>query len=167
VATFLTGRDKTRDIFTAYRQRRVDQGHGLPDNDRTAYAALVYTGETDAAGRAGAEKLMWYITHNKVPPHYSNPPGYNPVDAVVNVLKSGKSPYLFGNFSLETLIEQGIVFAGSPDTVERQIRQFYEDVGGFGHLLLMGQAGFLEHDETVTGIRLFGREVYPRLRELG
>lgn len=166
VATFLTGRDKTRDIFAAYRKRRVDQGHGLPDNDRTAYAALVYTGETDAAGRAGAEKLMWYITHNKVPPHFSNPPGYNSVDAVVNVLRSGKSPYLFGNFSLETLIEQGIVFAGSPDTVERQIRQFYDDVGGFGHLLLMGQAGFLEHDETVTGIRLFGREVYPRLKDL-
>ena len=30
----------------------------------------------------------------------------------------------------------------------------------------MGQAGFLEHDETVTGIRLFGREVYPRLKDL-
>jgi hypothetical protein len=29
----------------------------------------------------------------------------------------------------------------------------------------MGQAGFLEHDETVHGIRTFAREVYPRLRE--
>jgi hypothetical protein len=28
----------------------------------------------------------------------------------------------------------------------------------------MGQAGFLEHDETVRGIRLFAREVYPRLK---
>lgn len=73
-ATFLTGKDKTRDIFSAYRDRRLTQGHGLPNNDRTAYAALVYTGETDAEGQAGAEKLMWYITHNKVPPHFSNPP---------------------------------------------------------------------------------------------
>ena len=30
----------------------------------------------------------------------------------------------------------------------------------------MGQAGFLEHDETVAGIRCFAREVYPRLKEL-
>jgi hypothetical protein len=29
----------------------------------------------------------------------------------------------------------------------------------------MGQAGFLEHDETVLGIRTFGRELYPRLKE--
>jgi hypothetical protein len=29
----------------------------------------------------------------------------------------------------------------------------------------MGQAGFLEHDETVIGIRNFAREVYPRLQE--
>jgi hypothetical protein len=35
-----------------------------------------------------------------------------------------------------------------------------------GHLLIMGQAGFLEHDDTVHGIRMFAREVYPRLKEL-
>jgi hypothetical protein len=31
-------------------------------------------------------------------------------------------------------------------------------------LLIMGQAGFLEHNDTVLGIRTFAREVYPRLR---
>jgi hypothetical protein len=30
----------------------------------------------------------------------------------------------------------------------------------------MGQAGFLDHDETVKGMRMFVREVYPRLKEL-
>jgi hypothetical protein len=29
----------------------------------------------------------------------------------------------------------------------------------------MGQAGFLEHEETVRGIKTFAREVYPRLKE--
>jgi hypothetical protein len=29
----------------------------------------------------------------------------------------------------------------------------------------MGQAGFLEHDDTVEGIRTFAREVYPRLKD--
>ena len=56
--------------------------------------------------------------------------------------------------------------AGSPDTVYKQIREFYDIVGGFGHLLIMGQAGFLDHEETMKGIRLFGREVYPRLKDL-
>ena len=57
------------------------------------------------------------------------------------------------------------MFAGTPDQVYRQIKKLYDHVGGFGHLLIMGQAGFLEHDETVLGIRTFAREVYPRLRE--
>jgi hypothetical protein len=30
----------------------------------------------------------------------------------------------------------------------------------------MGQAGFLEHDDTGHGIRMFARAVYPRLKEL-
>ena len=34
-----------------------------------------------------------------------------------------------------------------------------------GHLLNMGQAGFLEADETVRGIKLFAREVFPALQE--
>jgi hypothetical protein len=47
-----------------------------------------------------------------------------------------------------------------------QIKKHYDHVGGYGHLLIMGQAGFLEHDDTVHGIRMFAREVYPRLKEL-
>ena len=57
-------------------------------------------------------------------------------------------------------------FAGSPDTVYKQIKHFYDQVGGFGHLLIMGQAGFLEHEETIKGMDLFAKEVYPRLKEL-
>ena len=55
-------------------------------------------------------------------------------------------------------------FGLTPDQVVKQIRAVYDHVGGFGHLLNMGQAGFLEHDETVRGIRLFAREVFPQLQ---
>jgi hypothetical protein len=58
------------------------------------------------------------------------------------------------------------MFAGTPDQVYEQIKRHYEYVGGYGHLLIMGQAGFLEHDDTVKGIRNFAREVYPRLKEM-
>lgn len=66
---------------------------------------------------------------------------------------------------LDDLIERGIIFCGNPDTVYRQIKHFYDYVGGFGHILSMGQAGFLGHKETIKGIRLLAREVYPRLKE--
>ena len=62
-------------------------------------------------------------------------------------------------------MENGLVFAGNPDSVYQQIMKFSEYVGGFGHILLMGQAGYLDHQETVRGMQLFAREVYPRLKE--
>ena len=164
-ATFLTGRDGSKQIFEAYRQRAGERGWSAP-NDRFAYAALVYVGETDEEGFAGARKLMWYIESNRVAPQFINPPGYVPAAAVAKAMRNGGSLYKYDKPDLQNLIANGIVFAGNPDTVFGQIKRFYDYNGGFGHLLVMGQAGFLDHRETVRGIDLLAREVYPRLKEL-
>jgi len=68
--------------------------------------------------------------------------------------------------TVEGAIEAGTMFAGTPDQVLAQIKKHWDFVGGYGHLLIMGQAGFLDHDDTVHGIRMFAREVYPRLKEI-
>jgi hypothetical protein len=47
-----------------------------------------------------------------------------------------------------------------------QIAAFSDRMGGVGHLLFFGQGGFLDHKDTAENIRLFGREVAPRLAEL-
>jgi hypothetical protein len=47
-----------------------------------------------------------------------------------------------------------------------QIKALSDSVGGFGHLLMFGQGGFLDHQDTVANITLFAKEVLPRLREL-
>lgn len=137
--------------------------------DRLAYAALIYVGENDARARAGAEKLLWYITANKVPPHFSNPPGYVPVAMNVQLAKGAHnvvSAYGTKQSTVEGAIEAGTMFAGTPDQVLAQIRKHWNYVGGYGNLLIMGQAGFLDHEDTVHGIRMFAREVYPQLKEL-
>ena len=69
------------------------------------------------------------------------------------------------NASVQGAIDTGLMLAGTPDQVVAQFKKIYDYVGGFGHLLIMGQAGFLEHKESVLGIRTFAREVYPRLKE--
>ncbi|HZT51998.1 MAG TPA: LLM class flavin-dependent oxidoreductase, partial [Stellaceae bacterium] len=172
-ATFLTGYDGTKAVYEAYRRgwREAGRGKDVPI-DRLAYAALVYVGDTEAKGLAGAEKLLWYLTANKVPRHFAAPPGYAGVPAAVAMMKAavtGGSPIgEHGNFgrpiTVAEAMQRGLCFAGTPDQVYKQIKKFYDYVGGFGHLLIMGQAGFLEHDETVVGIRNFAREVYPRLK---
>jgi hypothetical protein len=50
--------------------------------------------------------------------------------------------------------------------VYNQIKALSDSVGGFGHLLMFGQGGFLDHADTVENITLFAKEVMPRLREL-
>jgi alkanesulfonate monooxygenase SsuD/methylene tetrahydromethanopterin reductase-like flavin-dependent oxidoreductase (luciferase family) len=164
-ATFLSGIGPTKRVFDAYRQRRAELGLPMAE-DRLSYSGIVHVGDTDEAGFAGARKIMWVITHNRAAPQFRMPPGYAPAPAMVQALR-GRGEKLYGTTpTLETLIEQGIAFAGNPDTVYRQIERHYNLVGGYGNLLMLGQSGLLEHEETESGIRLFAREVYPRLREL-
>ena len=60
-------------------------------------------------------------------------------------------------------IARGILCAGNPDTVYRQIMEIYDKVGGFGHFIFIGRSGFLNHQEAEKGIRLMAKEVLPRL----
>jgi alkanesulfonate monooxygenase SsuD/methylene tetrahydromethanopterin reductase-like flavin-dependent oxidoreductase (luciferase family) len=150
--------------------RKAGRGVDVP-NDRLAYAALVYVGETEQEALEGAEKLLWYVTANKVAPQYANPPGYVPVSASAAALKSNSDARARSNdglrqVTLEQQRELGVVIYGTPDQVAAQIRQEYERVGGFDHLLMMMQAGFLDHKSTVRNMTLFAKEVYPQIRDL-
>ena len=169
IGCFHTGFDGTRKVFDYYRAGWARAGRKGPvPEDRLGYSALMYVGDTDEEGRAGAQKLLWYLSHNKLPNHFKNPPGYNSYDANIKAFRTGKVGTREQGFvpDLDHEIETGTVFCGNPDTVYRQIKKFYDHVGGFGHLLSMGQAGFLDHAETVKGLKLFASEVYPRLKEL-
>jgi alkanesulfonate monooxygenase SsuD/methylene tetrahydromethanopterin reductase-like flavin-dependent oxidoreductase (luciferase family) len=165
-ATFLTGYNNTRPIFEAYRRgwREAGRGQDVPIN-RLAYAAFVYTADTEEKARAGATELLWHISINKIAPHFANPPGYASIEANARAQRVGLARYPKAP-TVDAAIEQGIMFAGTPDQVFAQFQRFYRHVGGFGHLLVAGQSGFLTHEATVHGIKMFAREVYPRLQEL-
>ena len=169
LTSFNTGYAGTPAVFEGYREgwRRAGRP-GVPTLDRLAYSGLVYTGDTDAEGRAGGSKLLWYLSHNKVPACFRNPPGYSSIAANVQALRTGRIGMRQPGYvpDLDDQIEKGVVFCGNPDTVFRQIEKFYRHVGGFGHLVSMGQAGFLDHRDTAKGLKLLAREVLPRLGEL-
>ena len=169
IGCFHMGFEGTRQVFGNYRKGWANAGRPGPvPEDRLAYSALMYVGDTEEEGRKGAQKLLWYLSHNKLPIYFKNPPGYNSLDANVKAMRTGKIGQREQGFvpDLDHEIETGTVFCGTPDTVYKQIEKFYNHVGGFGHLLSMGQAGFLEHDETVKSIKLQAKELAPRLKEL-
>ena len=101
--------------------------------DRLAYAALIYVGETEARARAGAEKLLWYVTSNKVAPQFANPPGYVPVAMNVQLARGAHnvvSAHGTKQGTVDGAIEAGTMFAGTPDVVFQQIKKHWHHVGG-------------------------------------
>src|ERR1700721_1362780 len=129
-ATFLTGFETTKRVYEAYRRgwRQAGRGQEVPI-DRLAYAALIYVGETEARAHAGAEKLLWYVTSNKVPPHFSNPPGYLAVAMNVQLARGAHnvvSAYGTKQSTVEGAIEAGTLFAGTPAQVFHQIKAHWE-----------------------------------------
>ena len=166
-AVFLAGYPGIRRLFDGYREGFL-QAHGEEAPlDRLAYAAIVCVGDSEKEAENGTEKLLWYIRSNKVAPQFNNPPGYHPPAVAANIIR-GPRPGEPDRRDprLETQKARGNVFSGTPDQVFQQIKNFWEYSGGFGHLLMMGQAGFMTYDETLKSMKLFTEEVYPMLKEL-
>jgi alkanesulfonate monooxygenase SsuD/methylene tetrahydromethanopterin reductase-like flavin-dependent oxidoreductase (luciferase family) len=164
-ATFLQPHDKVRWMFEGYRGAFVDCG--LPGGGGTAYMPLVYTADSQTEAEAGARELMWYL-NAKSEPQFRNPPGYVPVATNVLALKgkfSGRTDAMRAQ-NLDFLKDQGVMIFGTPDDVAAQIKRFHDLVGGFDHLLMMQQAGHLDHNRTVKSMTLFAREVYPQIKDL-
>src|SRR5689334_21776481 len=128
---------------------------------------LVYTADSEEEAYKGAEELTWYLKA-KAEPQFRNPPGYVPVSFNVRALQgaySGRTDAVRAQ-GLDYLRDQGVLIYGTPDSVAKQVKRFYDLVGGFDHLLMMQQAGFLDHKRTVASMTLFAKEVYPQIKDL-
>ncbi len=104
---------------------------------------------------------------------YRNPPGFLTVEDNARLLKGQTAPRSYTRdgraidmhrAGVQELIDAGILFCGTPDQVYRQIVDFCEYCGGMGNLLMMGHAGFLDHEATVSNLTIFANEVLPRLK---
>jgi alkanesulfonate monooxygenase SsuD/methylene tetrahydromethanopterin reductase-like flavin-dependent oxidoreductase (luciferase family) len=179
-ATLNTGFSLTKKLFDSYRK---NASPGLKSDDKLAYLALLSLGDTKEEAFRRADQVLDYVRHSgRTAPQYSNPPGYSPVAANVAALKAGITGAL-GNhqvvrsrggerisrdtLTVENMIEAGVMFAGTPDMVCKQIEDFRSYVGGFNHLMFMSQGGGMSHADAAGNIQLFGAEVLPRIQGIG
>ena len=167
-AVFLAGYGRVRPIFDAYRANYLKHHGSHAPLDRLAYCALIYVGDNEREAEAGANHLMWYMQANKVSEPWKNPPGYHPPGLAGMIMRGAHVSGTGAAYSTELgeHMRRGNVFAGTPDQVYRQIKAFWEYSGGYGHMLMMGQAGHLSPEKVLKSMTLYSREVYPRLREL-
>jgi alkanesulfonate monooxygenase SsuD/methylene tetrahydromethanopterin reductase-like flavin-dependent oxidoreductase (luciferase family) len=178
----LRGAEGTRRAWSAYRQARAELGLPPMNTDHFAYAAFVYVGDTHEEGLRVGSKLLWFLnTSLKSAPQYSKfLPGATPPELAPPLYRSAPRPSATGGrvvsasqnaatligMTTEQAMQRGILFVGNPDTVHRQLMDFYGAVGGFGHLVLVGRTGYMTHEETEKSIKRFSREVLPRLKEI-
>ncbi|MDT5028087.1 MAG: hypothetical protein QOE61_4513 [Micromonosporaceae bacterium] len=171
LGTILCGWQGARTMFDTYRDRTAELGLAEPGLDKLGYLGLVFVGDSDEEGYAGARKLQWYLRHNKVAAQFMDVPGYVDERTRARMMRAqtqGKpitTPIAhLDNAPIEQLTDEGYFFAGSPDTVFDQLRRFYERVGGFGNFLMMVQGGTMGYDLVTRSMRLFAEEVLPRFR---
>ena len=181
IATLNTGYTRTPGLFDAYRKRAAEVGRQAP-KDRFAYLALIGVGDTKEEGYRRAHQVADYSrTTPRARTQDFYPPGYNPLAVAAQALQvTGGGPVGSvmtvqardgrridaAKATVDEFIDAGLVFAGTPDMVFDQIKEFHDHVGGFGHLLMMAQGGHISHQDTVANLTLFSKEVLPRLSEL-
>ena len=68
--------------------------------------------------------------------------------------------------SVASLIAQGQMFCGNPDTVARQIKEFRQRVGGVGRIIMMTRQGLVTHAQAQKSFNLAAKEVLPQLADL-
>jgi alkanesulfonate monooxygenase SsuD/methylene tetrahydromethanopterin reductase-like flavin-dependent oxidoreductase (luciferase family) len=171
LGTILCGWQGARRMFDVYRQCRQELGFAPPTLDRLGYLGLVFVGDTDEEGFAGARKLQWYLQHNKVATQFMDVPGYIDESARAKMLRATaqgtpvSTPIEHLAYApVEELVEGGYFFAGNPDSVFRQLECFYERVGGFGNFMMMVQAGTMGQELVENSMRRFATDVLPRFR---
>jgi alkanesulfonate monooxygenase SsuD/methylene tetrahydromethanopterin reductase-like flavin-dependent oxidoreductase (luciferase family) len=189
----LRGPEGTKKAWDSYKRARREAGLPPATRDMLAYTAMVYVGDNDAEGMRIGSKILWFLnTSLKSAPQMSRfLPGSAPPEAAPQIYRSkpkiaagdaatkipspepdkGATPSASQNaaalitMTAEQAVAQGILFAGNPDTVYRQIMEFQRKAGAFGNLNMIGRSGFLTHAEAVNGIKMFARDVLPRLAE--
>lgn len=184
----LRGPEGTRAAYAANIKARAEAGLPPSTTDLFSYAALVGVGETEEEGLRIGEKLLWFLNTSLKsapqfgkflpggPPPWAAPSIYRtkpraPKNAEEAAKMAALKPSVATQGGMmgttpEMAMKQGILFAGTPDSVYKQIKDFHDLVGGFGHLMMIGRSGPMTHAETEKSLNLFAREVLPRLKEI-
>jgi alkanesulfonate monooxygenase SsuD/methylene tetrahydromethanopterin reductase-like flavin-dependent oxidoreductase (luciferase family) len=135
-------------------------------SDQIGWSTPVYVSDTDQKARDEAKAHIEVLFNKllRLPFEMIFPPGYLSMKSLKN-MRSHKRSVSGQEHTVDTLIEQGIMVCGSPDTVRKQFMDTHRTLG-FQNLLCLMQFGTLPHDLTEKNIRLFAREVLPALQGL-
>ena len=167
--TYLQAYSPTQSVvrYLNYYRECAQRMYGYrASSDQIGWSTPVYVSDTDQKAREEAKPHIECLFNRllRLPFEMLFPPGYLSAKSLKN-MRSHKRSVSGQEHTLDSLIEQGIIVCGSPETVRKQFMDTHRLLG-FQNLLCLLQFGTLPRDLTEKNIRLFAREVMPALQEL-
>ena len=155
--------------YLNYYREGAQRMHGYTaSSDQIGWAAPVYVADTDEQGARGGEAATsrrCSTSYLRLPFEMLFPPGYLSTKSLKN-MRSHKRLGGGQEHTVDTLIEQGIILCGSPDTVRRRSDGQRIACSASRISSRCCNSRTLPRDLTEKNIRLFAREVLPALQAL-
>jgi alkanesulfonate monooxygenase SsuD/methylene tetrahydromethanopterin reductase-like flavin-dependent oxidoreductase (luciferase family) len=148
-------------FFGQFRQEAEKAGYRAAAA-QLAWSNCIYVGDTDAKALQEAKPHLETLANRflKHPLESLLPPGYSNVDSMKRI----RAAKIVGKVqTAEDLINAGVVIVGSPATVRERLAE-YQDLAGFGTVLVKTQFGTLPADMTRANIAAVAEEIIPHFR---
>ncbi len=156
-ACFVPNREGIRDGIALYRKTLQETGVE-PATREVAGVYQMFCGESDVeAHRTAGSRVLDYLDF------FGSIDERSPHDSVAYAHHQGGTRKLFAGVTSEVLDEQRLVLIGSPETLVDRIRWAREYFGIDYLLMEVGQGG-LAHEEVVSSLKRFAKEVMPHFQ---
>jgi alkanesulfonate monooxygenase SsuD/methylene tetrahydromethanopterin reductase-like flavin-dependent oxidoreductase (luciferase family) len=135
------------------------------------YCQIVLVADTDVEARRLYEPHVKYFFENgqRVPHHLRSTPGYRTRRSAEFAIKSGTMSAVANQASSardwDSMVENGLIIAGSPDTVAERVASASRDLK-IGNFLAILHVGNMPDELTRHNITMFGEKVIPKVRGL-
>ena len=155
--------EATKAIWDIYEEAAHRVGYKSGPENR-GYLIRCHVAETEEKAIENAREFLWMqgeflgLAH----PVWANPSGYGSPATRRQRLESRKRVIP----SFEKQLEMMQIIAGTPEQVVKKLRIILEETRP-SILALWGNDGKINHEDSMTCIRLMGQEVMPALREIG
>jgi len=149
--------------FDLYRKTAVEAGHTVGPQ-HIVQMRNVFVAETDEEARKLAEGPLNHLFRLFIP--HAVPKNLDTLPEDYAYYKEFFRPFVGAAMTYEDILNNGILIAGSPKTVTRQLTEQIEETGA-GHFLCWMNFGDLSQQQVLRSEELFATQVMPKLRELG
>lgn len=157
--------ESTKAIWKLYDDTASRMGYKSGPEQR-GYLIRCHVAETEEKALKGGEEFRWMQRGERkgsAQPEWISPPGYSSAAARLKLRRDMEQQR---DDTYQSELESGSIIAGTPDQVIKQLKVLLEETRP-SILSLYANHGRVNHEDSMTCIRLLGEEVAPALREIG